>query len=352
MYVGQTVDEERRQAEWMNLGTPYTSKGSKIDNARKKYGPENFSYQVIYVGVFSTYKEAIGVLDQVETYYIDLYDTVENGYNICSGGKSPSTRRDSKVTVVYTIDGVLVGKYSSLTEASISLGRDERKMRANAQRRTHNVQNDLLVYFEEDFSEELLENDMSYYKNFSSNRPIVQLTLDGEFIQRYNNVKEAYDNFDKSKITTKFNTKLILSCCSLAQRISSLAGYKWAFEDDYIKGGRESYRYFNRKERQRKQILQIDTNTFKIVNIFDGLADAANAVKGSTSQFPPNAIISSCSKRYSTDVKVFSTQVGKSKKLRTARGFIWMYKSDYNIVRSSDENIKSFIKRRYSCNEF
>ena len=39
-YVGQTVDENRRNNEWNNLNRPYS--GGVIDRARKKYGPKKF----------------------------------------------------------------------------------------------------------------------------------------------------------------------------------------------------------------------------------------------------------------------------------------------------------------------
>lgn len=52
-YIGQTIDENRRNNEWNNLKRPYS--GGVIDSARKKYGPENFRYEVWFLN--STNKE-------------------------------------------------------------------------------------------------------------------------------------------------------------------------------------------------------------------------------------------------------------------------------------------------------
>lgn len=45
VYIGQTRDERKRRSKWFSTGTYYA--GSKLENARKKYGPENFEYEVL-----------------------------------------------------------------------------------------------------------------------------------------------------------------------------------------------------------------------------------------------------------------------------------------------------------------
>ena len=88
-YIGQTVNEKRREKDFLTEGS-YA--GKKIDNARKKYGLSD--------GVWT--KEVLkrlwckdGKEDELrerlnfwERYYIELYDTVNNGYNITNGGDS------------------------------------------------------------------------------------------------------------------------------------------------------------------------------------------------------------------------------------------------------------------------
>ena len=46
VYIGQTLNEEQRRKDF--LGKAYKYAGMGINNARMKYGPENFEYEVLY----------------------------------------------------------------------------------------------------------------------------------------------------------------------------------------------------------------------------------------------------------------------------------------------------------------
>lgn len=84
VYIGQTTQEKRRRNTFLNINKSYG--GDKIDAARRKYGPENFTYEVIYRANFSTSKEATLKLDELEEFYITVYDSYVNGYNMTYGG--------------------------------------------------------------------------------------------------------------------------------------------------------------------------------------------------------------------------------------------------------------------------
>lgn len=84
VYIGQTTNESRRRKTFFNLNKSYG--GDKIDCARQKYGPENFQYEIIYKNKFKSAKEAKLKLDELEEYYIRLYDSYNLGYNMTYGG--------------------------------------------------------------------------------------------------------------------------------------------------------------------------------------------------------------------------------------------------------------------------
>lgn len=101
-YVGQTTNEKHRRLIFNNLNRSYG--GDKINNARKKYLPENFKYTVLFKGVFSSYGLAKEKLDCLEQYYIKELDTYQNGYNSTLGGggsvgfsPSPETREKLRI---------------------------------------------------------------------------------------------------------------------------------------------------------------------------------------------------------------------------------------------------------------
>lgn len=78
-YIGQTIDEKRRKQEFLNINNKYG--GYKIHNARTKYGPENFEYEVLYTIIDEDSDKLIQLLNLKEQEYIKLYDSIENGYN-------------------------------------------------------------------------------------------------------------------------------------------------------------------------------------------------------------------------------------------------------------------------------
>lgn len=81
IYIGQTVKtaEKRFQQHRNNYDKPYFSQLT-LYKAFKKYGLENFSFEVI---------EEIEneKLDEREKYWIDYYDSYKNGYNMTLGGR-------------------------------------------------------------------------------------------------------------------------------------------------------------------------------------------------------------------------------------------------------------------------
>ena len=120
-YIGQTIHEKQRRCIFNNLNRSYG--GAKIDNARKKYFPENFKYTVLYKGVFSTNELASKRLDQLEQYYIREFDTFRNGYNSTLGGGgtiglSPSQETKEKLRIACT-----GWKHTEETKKRISLSK-------------------------------------------------------------------------------------------------------------------------------------------------------------------------------------------------------------------------------------
>nr|DAR32391.1 MAG TPA: intron associated endonuclease [Bacteriophage sp.] len=84
VYIGQTVNEYERKHAFL---TREKYAGYKIDNARKKYGPRNFKYEILEKHEYSSIEEASQALNVLETYYIGLYNSFKKGYNMSLGGE-------------------------------------------------------------------------------------------------------------------------------------------------------------------------------------------------------------------------------------------------------------------------
>ena len=85
-YIGQTIDEHKRRIKFLNKDISYG--GPKIENARKKYGPENFEYCVLMKVEGDNPDEVKKYLNILEIYFIKKYDSINNGYNLQEGGNS------------------------------------------------------------------------------------------------------------------------------------------------------------------------------------------------------------------------------------------------------------------------
>ena len=78
-YIGQTNDPKRRFKEHKNM----SENGSNVKIlylAIKKYGIENFSFEII---------EKTPYYNEREKYWISHYDSFRNGYNMTEGGENP-----------------------------------------------------------------------------------------------------------------------------------------------------------------------------------------------------------------------------------------------------------------------
>jgi len=79
-YIGQSNDIERRFKEHQQKGA---SSRIPLDVAIQKYGKDAFDYEIIEECTLSQ-------LNEKEEYYIQLYDTKNNGYNCNNGGNQQS----------------------------------------------------------------------------------------------------------------------------------------------------------------------------------------------------------------------------------------------------------------------
>ena len=79
-YIGQSNDIERRFKEHQQKGA---SSCIPLDVAIQKYGKDAFDYEIIE-------ECALSQLNEKEEYYIQLYDTKNNGYNCNDGGNQQS----------------------------------------------------------------------------------------------------------------------------------------------------------------------------------------------------------------------------------------------------------------------
>lgn len=80
MYIGQSIHILSRWKQHIYIALNNLEEKTKLYNAIRKYGINNFTFTII--------KEClIKQLDELEKYYISYYNTYENGYNMTCGGQ-------------------------------------------------------------------------------------------------------------------------------------------------------------------------------------------------------------------------------------------------------------------------
>ena len=87
VYIGQTYNEKKRKRDFLAAHRKY-SNGFRINAARSKYGPANFTYEVLFEIETEDGKELRGALDHWEMFYIAQYRSKDSrfGYNMNDGG--------------------------------------------------------------------------------------------------------------------------------------------------------------------------------------------------------------------------------------------------------------------------
>lgn len=85
-YVGQTIDETRRKWEFKRSIHSNSYRSSKLKEAIGLYGFDNFEYEVLFIGEYASKEEAQRELYKMEMYFIEYFDSYNNGYNMTFGG--------------------------------------------------------------------------------------------------------------------------------------------------------------------------------------------------------------------------------------------------------------------------
>lgn len=149
-YIGQTSQENKRKYRFENIKQSYGS--PKINNARKKYGPENFEYEILFEISIDDKDELRKILGEKEIIYIKQFDTINNGYNYQEGGihkvnvLSPESRKQaalkvSKAILQYSIKGVFMREWISTMDIERELGINHTLISQNCLGKTKHCRN-------------------------------------------------------------------------------------------------------------------------------------------------------------------------------------------------------------------
>lgn len=273
-YIGQTYEELKRRARWKNMKYAYGG-GLKIENARKKYGPENFKYEVLEIINAETIDELIKKLNDREIYWIKKFDTFKSGYNSTIGGRATYSEKRSaskvgfkhsedtkkylseinkkrraehpydtacnlqksheqnrKSILQYDLDGNFIKEWNCAEEAAASLNIDASSIRKCC--RNEKLQASHYIWIDKT-NEEILQKitvqiSREYIDKLKRREkrctPVLQYTLDGIFVKEYPSCRIAGQTIS----TAKSAESTISKCCK--GKCKTAYGFKWIYKYD------------------------------------------------------------------------------------------------------------------------
>lgn len=248
-YVGQTNNFQRREYDWYNINWDYA--GSLINNARKKYGVENWNTEIL--------KEC-STVDETnywETFYIKQLNTkYPSGYNLTDGGEGSigcvfSDERKKKLSekmkgegnpfygrhhTEETLEKLKNRKISDETRKKLSEARKGKESWFKGKHLSEEMKTRLSEMFKgkhhspstefkkgvtpwntgKHLSEEVKEKIMN-----AKGKTVYQYTIDGKLVKVWKSTKECGRN--------GFCQARVAACCRGDYGCKTYKGYKWSY---------------------------------------------------------------------------------------------------------------------------
>lgn len=195
-YIGQTYNEKERRQKFNNIKNAYG--GIKIDNARRKYGPENFTYEILYTIETDDKELLMDELNAMEEYYIEKFDSIDSGYNILRGGssyhdfvytkeiKEKIGNASSKAIIQYDLEGNYVKSWKSASEAGRVLGIRSALISKCCNRKSKHCRNFIFRFV----GDKVLDCEKNPVLNVTRNLKIIQIEND-QIINEWKSITSA-----------------------------------------------------------------------------------------------------------------------------------------------------------------
>lgn len=254
VYIGQTINEHKRKWSHQHCCSEWRS---HFYNAIKKYGYNNFTYEVLYEVISEIPGYVKQILDLEEKYFIFKYKSTNPkfGYNITAGGGgtlglkcSESHRRKmsiimkskhlhlnenqiralkyanehkkpthaGKAVLKYSINGIFIEEFDSIKRAAASVNGNQYAL-ATALNREHGKGWFKNYYWKYKGDTSPINIINPRYKNAVS---FNQYSQDGELLNSWHSYNEAARFFNKTPSGIKYG---------IIHNPTSYLGYKWSF---------------------------------------------------------------------------------------------------------------------------
>ena len=288
-YIGQTINPKSRYQDHVGR----VKKNTGLDTAIAKYGAENFSYEVLYETPELPYSQVKDLLNEKEIYYINKYDTYNNGYNQTLGGKGtvgmPCSEESKEFRKWYNAhrNELLSDETREKLRRNAILNKD--KMQSPEARKKMSDKN---IFIQK--SEECIQKMKDSLKGRSTRQGVkINLYENDELIKQFDSRKECYAYFEKQ--ISKSTIKNMLANNILCKKYPM---YKLKYADN------KDHHVITKKEK----IIQLTLDK-QLVKIWDSLSE--------------------CEREAGYNRSVIVKVCKHLPHSHSYKGFIWMYENEY-----------------------
>ena len=228
-YIGQTINEDKREQEFWNENDAYTTEGSHIDHARKYYGLDKKVWSKTILkrlwckdGNENKLKER---LDYWEKYYINKFNTFNDGYNSTTGGETNKTISDNTRKKISIAASEQWENYSEKEKNIVVKNLNKGTIEYHNKNKNH-VKLEISLAISKK-QKEFHKNNKSINcvpKTLTSSRKVAKLDNYGNILEIYDSIVEATNK------NNAYNYGITRACKGI---LKTCKGYKWRYIDEY-----------------------------------------------------------------------------------------------------------------------
>lgn len=246
-YVGETCDFDKRKKEHLRCNP---KEDCEFHRAIQEFGVDKFEWEILET---TDNKEKA---HELEKYYIEKYNTYRKGYNMTKGGLG-APYHNARAVVLLTLNGDYIKRYDSAQDAEID-GFNNTDVLLNCKNLSYSCKKHLFM-FEDEYEK---NGAKKYIKPQSKNkRTIIQCDINGNFIQKFESIQEA------ASVTNACRTTI---SGVLSKNYKTANGFIFVYEEDFPIKDIDIYK----KSKKGKKIAQLDSETGKIINVFERISEA------------------------------------------------------------------------------
>ena len=218
-YIGQSIDIEKRWSVHIAFSKSNNIKyKNKLHLAMEKEGIENFSFSILEE---CSQEE----LDEKEKYWINFYNSIQEGYNNTDGGISGFRNLiNEKKIYQYDLNGRFIQEFYSMKAAAEALGLSGANLTTCCQEKQKTVGGFQWSYEKKDFLNPMInERDQNHYWS-TNKKDINQFSKNGDFIASFPSAHEA------ARANNIKGSSHITECCTGKRK--TCGGYIWRYKED------------------------------------------------------------------------------------------------------------------------